>query len=330
MKTILLLLSFPYRFGSQLKNWLYNRKILTAKKAHFPIVSVGNIAFGGSEKTPLVIELLALLQEKGYRPALIARGYKGRWEKKGGILSDGKNILGTWEDSGDESFLVAQNLPEVGVFVGKDRRKSCQKAHRFGFDVGVLDDGFQHLRLHRDLDIVLYNPEKKMLLREPISSLKRADILLIKLRDKIKKKISSSEKTTFFYSVQSRGFYQLEEREEVKAESLKRKKVIAFCGIAQPERFLSLLKREGIAPLSFLTFPDHHPFPPSSIEKILDSCKRSGAEAVIMTEKDAVKLASRLPFKSYPAFCLKIGLKLEERFSAYLLSLLQEKDHSGR
>lgn len=330
MKTVLLLLSFPYRFCAQLKNWLYNRKILTAKNAPFPIVSVGNIAFGGSEKTPLVIELLALLREKGYRPAMIARGYKGRWGKKGGILSDGKSILGTWEDSGDESLLVAQNFPQVGIFVGKDRWESCQRADRLGFDVGVLDDGFQHLRLHRDLDIVLYNPEKKGLLREPLSSLKRADILLIKPRDKIKKKKSFSEKTTFFYSVQSRGFYQLGERKEVKAESLKGKKVIAFCGIARPERFLSLLRREGIVPLFFLAFPDHHPFPPSSIEKILDSCKRSGAEAVIMTEKDAVKLVSRLPFKSYPAFYLKIGLKLEERFSTHFLSLLQEKDHPAR
>jgi tetraacyldisaccharide 4'-kinase len=330
MKTVLLLFSFAYRFGSQLKNFLYNRKILTTKNAPFPIVSVGNIAFGGSEKTPLVIELLAILQEQGYRPAMISRGYRGRWEKKGGILSDGKNMLGTWEDSGDESFLVAQNLPQVGIFVGKDRWESCQKAHRLGFDVGVLDDGFQHLRLHRDLDIVLHNPEKKMLLREPISSLKRADILLINSRDKIKKKISSLEKTTFFYSVQSQSFYQLGEREEVKAKSLKRKKVIAFCGIARPERFLSLLKSEGIAPLSFITFPDHHPFPPSSIEKILDSCESSGAEAVIMTEKDAVKLASRLPFKSYPAFYLKIGLKLEETFFTFFLSLLQDKDQQAR
>ena len=330
MRIILLLLSFPYRLGAQLRNWLYNNKILPVKKAPFPIVSVGNIAFGGSEKTPLVMELLSLLQEKGYKPAMIARGYRGKWEKKGGTLSNGRSILGTWEDSGDEPFLVAQNMPQVGIFVGKDRWKSCQRAYRLGFDVGVLDDGFQHRRLHRELDIVIYNPEKKELLREPRSSLKRAHILLIKSPDKIKKKKFFLQITTFFYSVQSRGFYKLGEREEVKAESLKGKKAIAFCGIARPERFLSLLQKEGIVPLSFLAFHDHHPFPPSSIEKILDRCKGSGTEVLIMTEKDAVKLASRVPYKRNPAFYLKIGLKLEEGFSKYFLSLLKEKDHPPR
>ena len=330
MRIILLLLSFPYRLFAQLRNWLYNRKILTAKKAPFPIVSVGNIAFGGSEKTPLVMELLSLLQEKGYKPAMISRGYRGRWEKKGGLLSNGRSILGTWEDSGDEPFLVAQNMPQVGIFVGKDRWKSCQIAHRLGFDVGVLDDGFQHRRLHRDLDIVIYNPEKKELLREPHSSLKRAHILLTKSLNKIKKKKFFPQITTFFYSVQSRGFYKLGEREEVKVESLKGKKAIAFCGIARPERFLSLLQKEGIVPLSFLAFPDHHSFPPSSIEKILNKCKGDGTEVLIMTEKDAVKLASRVSYKRNPAFYLKIGLKLEEGFSKQFLSLLKDKDHTAQ
>ena len=329
MKIFLCLLSIPYRLGSQLKNWLYDQNILKSRKAPLPIISIGNITFGGSEKTPLVIEILSFLINKGYKPAMITRGYKGKWERKGGILTNGKRILGNWQDCGDEPFMVAQNIPQAGIFIGKDRFASCQRASRLGFQIGVLDDGFQHRTLQRDLDIVLYDPEAKRLLREPLSSLKRAHILLIKGKDLRKTRVSFPQKNTFNYSVFSRGFFRLNSpSEKVDVEMLQRKKTVAFCGIARPERFSSLLRSEGITPVSFLTFPDHHGYPPSSIKKIRQKCCKNGAEAVIMTEKDAVKITSSFPLNELPAYYLKIGIKLEEEFFAKLSSWLKEKEHS--
>lgn len=180
MKSLLFFLSFLYRTGCQIKNWLYERELFKPKRASFPVISVGNITFGGTEKTPLVINLISHFIKKGFKTALISRGYKGKWEKRGGVLSDGKNLLSSWRNSGDEPFMVAQNIPQAGIFIGKNRHLSCQRAEQLGFELAVLDDGFQHRRLHRDLDIVLYDPVEKTALREPFSSLKRAQILLIK------------------------------------------------------------------------------------------------------------------------------------------------------
>lgn len=327
MRFFLFFLSLFYRSGCQIKNWLYKQKIFTPKKAPLPVISVGSITFGGTEKTPLVINLITFLLKLGFKPALISRGYKGRWEKRGGILSEGKNILGSWEDSGDEPFMVAQNVPQAGIFIRKNRLLSCQKAKHLGFKLAVLDDGFQHRRLHRDLDIVLYDPAEKIAFREPVSSLKRAHILLMKKGVDLQRKKGIKERfpksAVFEYSVQNKGIFSLEEKGP--AEKLKGKKVLAFCGIARPERFLSILQEEGIKPLFFFKFPDHHPYPLSSLEKIVEKYKKLSAEAIITTEKDAVKIDHNKSFKNIPAYYLKIDLELEEEFYARISSLLQNR-----
>ena len=93
------------------------------------------------------MHLLTFLKKQGYKPAFVSRGYKGKWERRGGILADGKNIFGSWKDSGDESYMVAKNFPDIGVYIGKNRLISCRKAKDAGFDIVVLDDGFQHQKL---------------------------------------------------------------------------------------------------------------------------------------------------------------------------------------
>lgn len=324
-------LSLLYRAGSQFKNLLYHWKILKPKKAPLPIISIGNITFGGSEKTPLVMNVISFLLEQGYKPALLSRGYKGKWEKKGASLSDGRSILGSWEDSGDEAFMIAQNIPQAGIFIGKNRLHSSKRATRSGFNVGVLDDGFQHRILHRDLDIVLYDLSQKAALREPFSSLKRAHLLLVKKKDESnrKKEIKKdlSKKAFFEYSVISRGFFRLGEKgEKVSAERIRGKKVIAFCGIARPERFHSLLQEEGIYPKFFLKFPDHHPYPQSSLEKILKYFFKVEAEVLIMTEKDAVKVVDKINPRKIPAYYLKIDLEVEKEFYPAVLSVIQNMD----
>ena len=327
MKFLLFLLSLFNRSGCLIKNWFYKKKILTPEKAPLSVISVGSIAFGGTEKTPLVINLITYFVTHGLKPALVSRGYKGKWEKSGGILSDGKNILAHWEDSGDEPFMVAQNIPQAGIFIGKNRLLSCQKAKRLGFELAVLDDGFQHRRLHRDLDIVLYTPAEKTAYREPVSSLKRANILLMKkgVDPLIKKRTAERfpESTVFEYSVKNKGFFRLTEKQRSTGEKLKGKKVLAFCGIARPERFLSLLHEEGIKPSFFFKFPDHHPYSESSLKKIIEKYQEINAEAIVTTEKDALKITHNKSLRKMPAYYLKIDLEVEDKFYAEISNLLQ-------
>jgi len=323
MHTLLFLLSYPYRLGCQIKNWLYERKILEPKKAPIPVISIGNITFGGSEKTPLVMEVLSYLLKKEYKPALITRGYRGKWEKKGGMLSNGSKIFGDWQDSGDEPYMVARNIPNAGIFIGKNRLESCQRARSSGFNICVMDDGFQHRSLSRDLDIVLFDPSAKSPRREPFSSLDRAHIVLFKRGTAGEKRISRGMKH-YEYSVTSQGFFSLEKGEPVEKKTLKGKKVVAFCGIARPERFSHLLDEEDISPLSFLTFPDHHVYPPSSIEKIIKACETSGVSTVITTEKDAVKLTHAFNQHNVTPSYLKIGLNIEAAFFPSIISVLED------
>jgi len=329
MKFLLFLLSLFNRSGCQIKNWFYKKKILTPKKAPLSVISVGSIALGGTEKTPLVINLITYLIDHDLKPALISRGYKGKWEKSGGTLSDGNNILGSWEDSGDEPFMVAQNITQTGIFIGKNRLLSCQKAKRLGFELAVLDDGFQHRRLHRDLDIVLYSPAEKIAYRERVSSLKRANIILMKKGvDPQRKKMIRErfpESAVFEYCVQNKGFFRLIEKEREPGEKLKGKKVLAFCGIARPERFLSTLHEEDIKPSFFLQFPDHHSYPKSSLKKITKKYQEINADAIITTEKDALKIIHNESLKKIPAYYLKIDLEVEDEFYTRISNLLQTR-----
>jgi tetraacyldisaccharide 4'-kinase len=273
------------------------------------------------------VYILTWLAGRGRRPALVSRGYRGKWEKKGGVLSDGKAVLAGWSEGGDEPLLAAKSVPEAGVFVGKDRLSSCRKAALMGFDILVLDDGFQHRRLARNLDIVLFSPEEKIALREPASSLRRADVVLMEKaslsRERAPYVLRRLGPEPLTYSVVSRGFFDLSGRNPMPTTELSRMKVLAFCGIARPQRFRDQLLRAGVDPVSFLAFPDHHDYPARSLARIARAGRACGAGAAVTTEKDAVKLAGRAdPLGMLPVYVLRIGLEIEARFYERLLSLL--------
>jgi len=330
MEYFLCPLSFLYRAVTQIKFILYRYKICRAKKADIPIISVGNITFGGSEKTPLVMELLSALLRNRYKPALISRGYKGNWENNGGVLSNGKEVFGNWKDSGDEPFMIYKNFPETGIFIGENRFVSIDRAKELGFQLAVLDDGFQYLALKKDLNIVLYDPSEKIALREPVSSLKRAHIIIIKreisneIREELEKRFPDAD--LFEYSVVSRGIFRLGEKEAEPFETLRGKNILALCGIARPQRFFSLLKENGVKPQIFLKFSDHYSYPVSSIKKIEEAYYNSHSEAIITTEKDIIKVSTFDEFKNLPVYFLKIGLEIEEEFYEKLFSLLKSKE----
>lgn len=320
--------SFITRLGSLAKNFLYDRKVFTPKRALLPAISIGNIAFGGTEKTPMAMELLAWLSARGARPAYISRGYKGNWEHGGGILSLGAGLLGAWEDGGDEPYMVARNFPQAGVFIGKNRLASCGRAKEHGFGMAVLDDAFQHRKLSRDLDIVLFNPSEKTVLRENLSSLKRADILLVRgsqeTLPKNVREFSSRREGIFTYTIVTRGFYALNTNGESLPDGVRGKRILAFCGIANPQRFQEQLQKEGAEVVRFVAFPDHFSYPRASLDKLVKTYRESGAEAAVTTEKDAVKIAGNdILQEQIPVFYLKIGLRIEPGFYETLKTLLK-------
>jgi len=318
-------LSFIYCGVSRFRYFLYSLHFLKSKKASLPVINIGNLTFGGSGKTPLAMDILSFLIEKNYKPALLTRGYKGNWEKKGGILSDGGKILGSWQDCGDEPFMIAKNIAKAGIFVGKDRFSSAQMAVKLGFNIALLDDGFQYYPLARDIDIILYETSPNLPRREFDSSLKRADYILVEkgLKKEMKRKKYMAGKNIYEYEIKSKGFFELgNEEKQIPLSNLKSKKALAFCAIARPERFLHLLHQHEIYPLYLLKFPDHHSYPSSSMVKIFKTAKKLQAEILIMTEKDAVKVTESLPMLEIPSFYLKIELKPENKFYSQLLSFL--------
>jgi tetraacyldisaccharide 4'-kinase len=323
MRLLLLTFSLLSRMATRFKNFLYDRGLLASESAALPVISTGNISLGGTGKTPLAVELLRWLLKSGRRPALVTRGYGGQWENQGGILSDGKRILGTWREGGDEPLMVARAVPRAGVFVGKDRLASCRRAAELGFDIVVLDDGFQHRRLVRDLDIVLLSPKEKISLREPVSALRRADILLLdkEAAERAEKELTFFSRTgaVYMYSVATRGLSDLRSGEHLELKEVAKMRMAAFCGIARPQRFLAQLRDSGMDPVAFLTFRDHHPYPAASLAKISRVLSKTGAEAAVTTAKDAVKLADRSGvFAGIQVCVLEIGLDIDPEFWAAL------------
>ncbi len=155
-RAILRLLSLPYGAAVALRNHLYDRELLRPTKLPCPVVSVGNLTVGGTGKTPTVILLAALLKEHGYRPAVLSRGYGGHAKASVNVVSDGNRVLLGWREAGDEPVLIAGALPGIPVLTGPKRSLTGKAAvERFGADILILDDAFQHRSLFRDIDIVL-------------------------------------------------------------------------------------------------------------------------------------------------------------------------------
>jgi tetraacyldisaccharide 4'-kinase len=323
MNVLLLPYSLASRAYGRLRDLVYRAGWKKPVRAPVTVISVGNIVLGGSGKTPLVMELLALLAARGRRPAVVSRGYRGAWEKRGGVLSDGKTMRGSWREGGDEPFLIARSFPDAGVYVGHDRLTSCRRAAEDGFDVVVLDDGFQRRGLTRDLDIVLDEPSERCVLRESRSALSRADCVLVAAEAgetaRSRARASAAGKPVLDYEVVPRALVDLRTGRESPPTALAGRKILAFCGLARPLRFRTLLERCGAEVAAFLTFPDHHVYPPASRRKIAAALAATGAAAVVTTEKDAVKLdAGGDLLKEAPLHSLRIGLSLDPRLGELL------------
>ncbi|MBN1939349.1 MAG: tetraacyldisaccharide 4'-kinase [Candidatus Aminicenantes bacterium] len=287
--------------------------------APLPVISVGNLALGGTGKTPVAAELIGRFLDRGYHPALVTRGYGGVWEKIGGVLSDGRSIFGGVREAGDEPVWFARRFPAAGVFVGRDRVLSCLKAEALGFDLCLLDDGFQHLRLARDLDIVLHHPSAGLPLREGERALSRAHILLLpresagKAAEHFRRRFPRLD--VFEYEVVAGNIEGRPSEPVLPLSFLQGRRILAFAGIARPGRFFDLLESAGASLVGRLIFPDHYPYPQAGISRVVSAVVRLEPDLVLTTEKDAVKWRPKdRTIAGRPLHVLRIGIDLPETF----------------
>ncbi|MBI5574000.1 MAG: tetraacyldisaccharide 4'-kinase [Elusimicrobia bacterium] len=303
-------------------------KKIRQKKLACPVISVGNITVGGTGKTPTVIYLAELLKSLNKKVCVISRGYKrqGRGTRdEGRVVTDGNKVLLGAKLAGDEPYLIAKSLTDIPVLVAKNRYNAGLFAiGKFGVDTIMLDDGFQHLNLKRDVDIVCINAlnpfGNSMLLpagylREPVGNIIRASAFIITRCDKItSEKLEDIESVIKKYNNFSPIFHahfvkKIFHRSgtEIKTETLKGQNIIAVSGIAVPEDFEQTLKELGVNLLVHKKYPDHYFFKDSDIKKFYDDAAEFQA-VIITTAKDA----TRLP-EDFPCYVLDVKLEVQEK-----------------
>jgi tetraacyldisaccharide 4'-kinase len=307
------LLSFFYGWIVQARASLYHREILKPRSIPCKVISVGNITLGGTGKTPFVGLLAEMIRGRGVRTAILSRGYKGKFQGPFGVVSDGERVFMDATQAGDEPFLLAEKLKGVPVIVGRDRCISGRWAtDRFRTEVVILDDGFQHLSLKRNLNLLLIDSScpfgngkvfPRGILREPLNQISRADaVILTKAGEdgnipKLKKKILNlaGEIPLFRADYEVAGIRILEGRQLLSPERLEGRKILAFSGIAHPDSFQKTLLGLKAEIGGFETFPDHYEYGRQDMDRLQERASRSGAEAMVTTEKDLVRLKKIAP-----------------------------------
>lgn len=321
----LFLLSLPYGCAVRARTLLYERGLFRRKKLPRPVISVGNITLGGTGKTPLVMTLAKGLKERGIPVAILSRGYR-RKTRRETLVTDGQTVFLSQAEAGDEPFLVAQTLKEIPVLVGKDRfRTGTLALERFQVKGLLLDDGFQHLSLYRDLDIVLVDSRlafgdghlfPRGILREPLSHLKRANIVVLTRAEdpqslqKLSRELHRIQPSCpIFLSRYLPSGLIGPDGQIVPLTLLEGKKVLALSGIARPDYFSTLIQRSGGVVVKERIYPDHHDYSHHDLTSLHEEVKK--IELIITTEKDWVKLKS-LQVQSLPLYALRIDVKIEE------------------
>ncbi|WP_025324365.1 tetraacyldisaccharide 4'-kinase [Deferrisoma camini] len=312
------------------RRWAYRRGVLRSEDPGVPVISVGNVAVGGTGKTPCVERICRLLLARGVRPAVLSRGYGGRAEGPVTVVSDGRGEVADWRQAGDEPVLLARRLPEVAVVVGPDRRRTARVAVELGAQALVLDDGFQHLRLRRHLDVVTVDVQNPFgngwclprgLLRESPRALADADlVLLTRTRGVPAGRIERTRELVGRYAPEApilttshdpAGWTDLAGGGSLALEALRGRKILAFAGIGDPAAFFRDLDALGLRVVEAVPFPDHHPYSDEDREQLARWARLVNAEALVTTEKDAVRLAGPVPAGA-PTYALAIRLRVDD------------------
>ena len=298
---------------------LYQRGTLRTVKLERPVISVGNITAGGTGKTPLVEWVAKTLAREGKRVCILTRGYRRKNPRAQVVVSDGQSIMATPAEAGDEPFLLANNLlGSAAVICNADRVRAGRYAIEiFGSECFVLDDGFQHFRLARDLNIVTIDATNpwgggRLLpygrLREPISGLSRADCVVLTRCDQAADVTHIRDLSPVFESTM-----QVVRPPQVEGP------LAAFCAVGNPESFFEQVRKHGYELVFEKAFTDHHWYTQYDINNLIKAANESGAKSLITTAKDAVKLHS-LSF-SLPLHVLEVEIAIKNE--AALVELIR-------
>jgi tetraacyldisaccharide 4'-kinase len=329
-----------YSAAMRLRSFLYARHVFRRHRLEVPVISVGNLTMGGTGKTPVVSALASFLQAQGYKPAIISRGYGGAAGNRVNVVSDGTTIFLDAAQAGDEPRLMAETLPGIPVLTGIVRVLPCRHAIRaLGCNVLLLDDGFQHLAVDRDINIVLFSADtlagnSRVFpggdLREPASALRRADIFLLTgttATNRPRAERFAALLTTRFPGkpVFSSAYVPVAARREsdqtLHALTTLPSPLHGFCGIARPLAFRQSLADQQIILSGFTGLHDHQRYTPGLLQQIEKEAVQSGARALITTAKDMVKLTG-CSF-DLPLFSLRMETHLDEGLKSALLHALE-------
>lgn len=329
---ILLPFSGLYTALTRVRLTAYRQGWMSVSQLAAPVISVGNLTTGGTGKTPLVDWVCRVVakgdQERQKKVCVLTRGYRRRNPESQVVVSNGTDLLTGEPEAGDEAFLLAQNLIGVAAVIANPNRSAAGTwaMENLNAEVFVLDDGFQHLQLARDLDIVTIDATNPFgngsllpygRLREPLSSLARAGCVVITRTEQvedwvtIKRQVERvARRVPIFSSRMVTGSVRRLNEETINANELKNQPLGAFCGVGNPDSFFAHLRNEGYSIPSTRAFADHHDYNQGEVDRLVQAAKSLGCEAMITTEKDATKLHG-FNFE-LPCYVLNIRIAIDD------------------
>lgn len=315
--------------------FFHRKGVIRSSRAPAFVISVGNLTVGGTGKTPAVIMIAETLHKKGFKIAVLSRGYRGKSKEPVNVVSNGNELLMGPDQAGDEPFLMANRLPGVPVITGRSRKITGEYAvKQFDVDVLILDDGFQHIALQRDLNILLLDSRlpwgnNHLLpagsLREPVSEAARADAFILTRAslpaDGVIENLRNDfpERPVFTADHQPVRLRKLSGGEIKDIEYIKGKKILGFCGLARPNTFLETLAGLGAEVAAFVKWPDHYRPKSGDLKMIAGKAREFGVVDILTTAKDAVKLpeAAFDRDSDLNVWILDIEMKILERERAF-------------
>ena len=323
--TGLLPISFIYSSIAQVRNFLYATNIIKSYTPEILTISVGNLTTGGTGKTPITAAIANHLTQKGYKVAILSRGYGSKLNSKDiNIISDGQTIFYDAKIGGDEPVWLAQNCPNTIVLTSSNRIQIAKYAQKIGCSALILDDGFQHQKLGRNINIAVIDIDKKFgnkkvlpagPLREPHKNIKRANkIIIVNKNTEKPTKQKINEICTYLKTLNKTTSISLCNATVDKIYNIhsgeilsptQNERILAFSAIGQPEQFYNLLKQTGVNIVQTISFADHHSYCEKDIETLFKQAKNTNANILITTEKDAVKIKN---LTQKAIYALKLGI----------------------
>ena len=337
--------SYLYEYGVRLKLAMYDMGIKKKEKLDCCVISIGNITVGGTGKTPTAQKMADLIKRMGYRVVILNRGYRSHWDKEIGVVSDGNKIFMTAYEAGDEAYLMAKTLPGIPVVIGKNRAVTGKYAvEKLNAEVIIMDDGYQHWHLERDLDVVLVDTLNMFgngcvlprgMLREPLENLNRGDLFLLTKTDQssvlsrmqLRKTIERyNAKAPVVESVHHpKNFVEIADwykgitQNHMDLSELEGKDVMVFSAIGNPSSFEQTLSSIGLNIKEAVRYPDHHDYGMLEMQYILERASSHKAVAMITTSKDAVKIPTEFIYSSreIPLYILNMDIQVTDGFEEF-------------